>query len=147
MKNALITVLVADDHVMVRDIFCRLLERAGDIQVVATAANGDDALRLAILHRPNLALLAVNMPLMNGINAAKQIRERCPDTRVLMVSGYDTSEYIRRAIEAGASGYVLKDSASQDLAAAVHSLYEGKPYFSQQIADIAKRYWHQHKSG
>lgn len=136
----MIRVLVADDHLIVRDLLCRLLKRAGDIQVVATASNGEEAVSQAILYRPNLASLAVRMPVMDGIKATRQICEHCPDTRVLIVSGYDTADYIRRSIEAGAFGYVLKDTASDDLVIAVHAVYEGKPYFSEEIADIAKHY-------
>jgi DNA-binding NarL/FixJ family response regulator len=140
MNKETITALVADDHVLVRNIVCRLLQRAGDIQVVATASNGEEAVRQAVRYRPHLALLAIAMPIMNGIKATRQIRQQCPDTRVLIVSGYDSGDYVRRAIEAGASGYVLKEVAGSDVVAAVRSLYRGDRYFSKPVAEVAGRF-------
>jgi DNA-binding NarL/FixJ family response regulator len=134
----MITVLVADHHLIVRGIICRLLERAGDIQVIARASSGEEAVSQALRYQPNIASLAVAMPLLNGIHATRQICEQCPDTHVLIVSGYDTPEYVRGSLNAGALGYVLKDTASQDLVIAVRSLYEGKPYFSKKISRVAE---------
>jgi DNA-binding NarL/FixJ family response regulator len=136
----MISVLVADDHTSVREALGSLLEAAGDIQIVAMAVNGQEAVAQAVLHCPNVAVMDVSMPIMNGIEATKQICAHCPRTRVLVVSAHDTPKYIRRCLRAGALGYVLKDVAGDDLVIAVHSLYQGKRYFSQQIADIAEYY-------
>jgi len=136
----MISVLVADDHPFVREALGSLLETAGDIQIVATAVNGQEAVTQAVFHCPSVTVMDVSMPVMDGIEATKQLCACCPQTRVLMVSMHDTPKYIRRCLRAGASGYVIKDMAGDDLIIAVHSLYEGKRFFSKQIAEIAEYY-------
>jgi DNA-binding NarL/FixJ family response regulator len=136
----MITVLIADDHIIIRDILRHLLEWAGDIEIVAMAFNGQEAVDQAVLLCPNVAVMDVSMPIMDGVEATRQICARCPETRVLMLSMYDTPQYIHRGIQAGALGYVLKDGAANDLVIAVRSVHEGNRYFSKQIAEIAKRY-------
>ena len=136
----MISVLVADDHPSIREALGSLLETAGDIQIVAMAVNGQEAVTQAVFHCPSVAVMDVSMPVMDGIEATKQLCACCPQTRVLMVSMHDTPKYIRRCLQAGASGYVIKDMAGDDLIVAVHSLYEGKRFFSKQIAEIAKYY-------
>jgi DNA-binding NarL/FixJ family response regulator len=130
----MITVLLADDHAMVRDGLRYILEAAGDIQVVALASNGKEAVALAITHCPNIAVIDISMPVMDGIEATKQIAAACPLTRTVTLSMYHTGEYVHRALKAGAFGYVLKDAAGNELVDAVRSLYAGKRYFSQQVA-------------
>lgn len=136
----MISVLVADDHISIREALGSLLETAGDIQIVAMAVNGEEAVAQAVLHCPNVAVVDISMPVLDGIEATKQICVQCPETRVLMVSMHNTPKYVRRCLRAGALGYVIKDTAGDDLVIAVHSLYEGNQYFSKQIADIAQRY-------
>jgi DNA-binding NarL/FixJ family response regulator len=136
----MISVLVADDHTLIREALGSLLQTAGDIQIVATASNGQEAIAQAVLHYPDVTVMAVSMPVMDGIKATKQICSCCPQTRVLMVSMYYTPIYIRRSLRAGALGYVLKDMAGDDLILAVHSLYQGHRYFSKPIAEIAEYY-------
>jgi len=140
IEAKMISVLVADDHTVVREALGSLLATAGDIQIVAVASNGQEAITKAVLHGPNVTIMGVSMPVMDGIEATKQICTCCPQTRVLMVSMHDTPKYIRRCLRAGALGYVIKDMAGDDLVIAVHSLYQGNRYFSQQIAEIAKYY-------
>src|SRR5215213_2662150 len=130
----IITVLLADDHIMVRDGLRHILEAAGDIQIVALASNGAEAVAQALTHDPDIAIIDISMPVMDGIEATKQIREACPQTRIVTLSMYHTGEYVQRAVEAGAFGYVLKDGAGNELVEAVHSLHAGKRYFSPQIA-------------
>lgn len=137
----MITVLLADDHVMVRDGLRYLLEAAGDIQIVAVAVSGKDAVTKAIVHNPNVAIIDISMPEMDGIEATKQIVAYCPNTRVLLLSMHHAAEYVQRALEAGAFGYVLKDEAGYDLLLAVRRLYKGSRYFSKKIAGIAKAYY------
>ena len=134
----MITVLLADDHVMVRDGLRYLLEAAGDMEIVALAEGGTDAVSKAIVYKPNVAILDISMPEMDGIEATKQIIAYCPDTRVLLLSMHHTAEYVQRAVEAGAFGYVLKDEAGYDLLLAVRTLSRGSRYFSKKIARIAK---------
>ena len=133
----MITVLLADDHAIVRDVLRLLLEQAGDIQIVAMAANGKEAVLLAGLHSPNVAVMDVSMPTMDGIEATKKIRANYPQTSVLMISMYDTSAHVQSCLQAGALGYVLKDQIGDELLIAVRSIYQGKQYFSKQIAEIA----------
>lgn len=130
----MITVLLADDHAMVRDGLCYLLEAAGDIQIVALASNGKEAVAQALIHSPDVAVLDVSMPVMDGIEATKQICERVPQTRVVTLSMHHTPGYVQRALNAGALGYVLKDAAGDELIAAVRSLYAGQRYLSRKIA-------------
>lgn len=130
----MITVLLADDHVMVRDGLRYILEAAGDIQVIALASDGQEAVAQAINHCPNIAVIDISMPLMDGIEATRQIVKACPQTRIITLSMYHTGEYVQRALKAGALGYVLKDAAGNELIDAVRSLYAGKRYFSPQVA-------------
>ena len=130
----MITVLLADDHIMVRDGLRYILEAAGDIQIVALASNGKEAVAHALKDCPNIAVIDISMPVMDGIEATKQIRKICPHTRIVTLSMYHTGEYVQRALNAGASGYVLKDGAGNELVEAVRSLHAGKRYFSPQVA-------------
>ena len=136
----MISVMIADDHPLVRDAWRLLLERTGDIQVVAMAENGQEAIEQATLYCPDVTVMDVSMPIMDGIEATKQIFGHCPETRVLMVSMHPSPEYIKRSLEAGASGYVLKELADGDLVRAIYSLHMGKRYFSEAIAEIAEYY-------
>jgi DNA-binding NarL/FixJ family response regulator len=130
----MITVLLADDHAMVRDGLRYLLEAAGDIQIVALASNGKEAVAQAINHCPDIAVIDISMPVMDGIEATRQIVIACPQTRIVTLSMYHTGEYVQRAVKAGALGYVLKDAAGIELIEAVRSLHEGRRYFSPQVA-------------
>jgi len=128
----MITVLLVDDHAVLRDGLRFLLEAAGDIEIVATAANGQEALEQAALHCPDVVLMDISMPVMNGIEATRRIREICENTQVVILSMYHTSDYIQRALDAGAAGYLLKDSAGTELVAAIRALHSGKSYFNQK---------------
>jgi DNA-binding NarL/FixJ family response regulator len=134
----MITVLIADDHLILRDILQLLLETAGDIQIVAMASNGQEAVEKAAEYHPDVVIMDVSLPVMNGVEATKQILAGCPETRVLMASAYDTPYHIRRSVQAGALGYLLKDVASRELVSAVRSIHNGNRYFSNRIAEIAR---------
>jgi DNA-binding NarL/FixJ family response regulator len=134
-----------DDHASVRKSLWYLLEAAGDIKVVAMASNGMDALDHANAHLPDVAIVDISMPLMDGIETARLIRVRSPNTRILMLSIYDNAEYVQRALKAGAAGYVLKDMIGEDLIAGIRALYNGRTYFSGKIAETADQYIHQKK--
>ncbi len=130
----MITVLLADDHLMVRDGLRYILEAAGDIEIVGLASNGQEAVAEALKTCPNIAVIDISMPVMDGIEATRQILATCPHTRVITLSMYHTAEYVQRALNAGALGYVLKDAAGNELVRAVRSLHAGKRYFSPQVA-------------
>ena len=136
----MITVLIADDHIAVRNLLQFLLESADDIQIVAMASNGQEAVEKALLHFPNVVVMDVSMPIMDGVEATRQIRAGCPETRILMASLSDTPHNIRRALRAGALGYLLKDVAKEDLVGAVRSTNHGTRYFSARIAELANLY-------
>jgi DNA-binding NarL/FixJ family response regulator len=127
----MIKVLLVDDHTVLRDGLRFLLEAEGDIQVVGTAGNGQEAVEQAALDCPDVVMMDISMPVMNGIEATKQICAICENTKVVILSMYHTNDYIQRALDAGAAGYLLKDSAGAELVAAIRTLHAGKPYFSQ----------------
>jgi DNA-binding NarL/FixJ family response regulator len=129
----MIQVLLADDHGVVRDALRYLLEAQGDIQVIATAADGREAVAHALQLCPDVAVMDVSMPHMDGFEATKQIRVLCPRTRVVMLTIYDTREHIRHALQSGARGYVLKESAGQELVTAIRALHKGQHYFSRKV--------------
>ncbi len=129
-------VLIADDHPLVRSGLKFLLEREGEFQVVAEAANGYEAIELAALHRPDLILLDVGMPRLTGTDAAKQISEKLPGARIIMVSMHSDEAYVLRALKAGARGYLLKASPEGDVLAAVRAVAAGNAYFSPSITKM-----------
>ena len=127
----MIKVLLVDDHTVLRDGLRFLLEAEGDIQIIGTAANGQEAVEQATLDCPDVVMMDISMPVMNGIEATKQICAICENTKVVILSMYHTNDYIQRALDAGAAGYLLKDSAGAELVTAIRALHSGKPYFSQ----------------
>ena len=129
----MIKVLLVDDHTVLRDGLRFLLEAEGDIQVIGTAANGQEAVDQATVRCPDVVMMDISMPVMNGIEATKRICALCENTKVVILSMYHTNDYIQRALDAGAAGYLLKDSAGTDLIAAIRALHAGKSYFNQKI--------------
>jgi DNA-binding NarL/FixJ family response regulator len=123
-------VLVADDHGIVRSGITLLLERQADIDVVAEADNGADAVKLAIEHRPDVAVLDVSMPKLTGLQAAREIKAQAPEVNVLLLSMHDDERYLYEALRLGAGGYVLKREADQDLVRAVRAVYNGEPFLT-----------------
>lgn len=128
----MITVIVADDHTVLRDGLRYLLEAQGDIQIVGMAANGQQAVEQARLHCPDVVVMDISMPVMNGIEATKLICRACKNTKIVILSMHHTAEYMQRALEAGALGYLLKDSAGAELVTAIRALNQGESYFSQK---------------
>jgi len=129
-------ILLADDHTMVRQGLRKVLEERPEWQVVAEAGDGHEAVRLAELHKPNVAVLDVAMPLLNGIEATRRIAKRVPHTRILVLSMYSDEAYVTQMMKAGATGYLLKDSAGVDLLEAVQAVAQGKSYFSPAVARL-----------
>ena len=140
----MITVILADDHAVLRDGLRYLLEAAGDIQIVSMAANGQEAVEQARLYCPDVVVMDISMPVMSGIEATKHICEVCGHTKVAILSMHHTTEYVQRAIEAGAVGYLLKDSAGAELVAAIRALNDGKRYISKKVAGgINASFWNE----
>lgn len=136
----MITVLLVDDNGSIRKSLRSLLEKEDDIKLVATATNGIEAVEKARSYRPDVAVMDISMPLMDGIEATEHIRECCRLTRVIILSAYDDPEYVQRALEMGAKGYVLKDAAGEELLEAIRIIQRGGHYFSEKITEIAKKY-------
>jgi two-component system, NarL family, response regulator NreC len=131
-----VRILLADDHTIVRQGLRKLLEERPDWEVIAEAGDGREAVRLAEQHKPDVAILDVAMPLLNGIEATRQITRRMPGTRVLVLSMHADEAYVTQILQAGATGYLLKDSADVDLLKAVGEAAQGRSFFSPAIARV-----------
>jgi DNA-binding NarL/FixJ family response regulator len=136
-----IRVLVADDHEIVRSGIRLLLERQPDMEVVAEAGDGIEALQAAQRERPDLCVLDVAMPRLTGLQAAREIKSHVPDTCVLMLSMHDDERYLFEALKAGASGYVLKREAAQDLVAAARAVRRGEPFLTNAAERTLVQNW------
>lgn len=131
-----IHVFLADDHAIVRDGLCFLLEAQGDIQVVGQAADGRETVRLVQQLKPDVVVMDIAMPELNGIEATRQIREKSPSTQVIILSMLSSTEHIFRALKAGAKGYLLKEVLVKEVVTAVRLVHEGRRYLSQRIDEI-----------
>ena len=136
----MITVLLVDDHAYIRKGIRYLLEATDDMEVVATAANGIEAVAKAHLHQPHVVIMDISMPLMSGIEATQYIKTSCPQSRILALSIHADQAYIEGVLEAGAAGYVLKDAIGSELLQAIRTVYRGRRYFSRKIAGLIAPY-------
>ncbi|MCG8499453.1 MAG: response regulator transcription factor [Firmicutes bacterium] len=128
-----IRVLIADDHSMVRQGLKQIVELEGDIEVIAQAANGEEAVNLAMQIHPDVILMDINMPKLNGIQALGQLKEReCP-AKVVMLTIHTEREYLVKTVQLGAAGYVLKDADSEVLIKAIRSVYNGQSYIQPNM--------------
>ncbi len=127
-------VVLVDDHAVVREGYRRLLERTSDIQVVAEAANGEDAYRLICDERPDVAVLDISLPGIGGIEVTRRVISRLPNQKILMFSMHEDTVFSSRALQAGARGYVTKSAAPEVLIEAVRLVAAGKLYISQEMA-------------
>ncbi len=128
-----IRVLVADDHALVREGIRHVLDQDPLIEVVAEAPNGRIAVELALLHIPDVVVLDITMPEETGLKAAARILETLPDVRILLLSMHDQGEYVREGMRIGTHGYLLKDSAGEELRAAIRAVHAGGTFFSPAV--------------
>ncbi len=132
-----LSILIADDHAVVRAGLRTLLESRPRWQVCAEAADGRDAVEKAAKHKPHIAILDIGMPLLNGIEATRQIRKVSPATEILILTMHESDDLVQQVVEAGARGYILKDEADRVLLDAVQALSQHKPFFSVRVTEAA----------
>jgi two-component system nitrate/nitrite response regulator NarL len=134
-----IRVLLVDDHTVVRKGIRALLEQEQDIEVVGEAEDGLKGVQACIEHAPDVVILDMALPLLSGVEAARKIREKLPETHILILSMYDDEEYIVDSFKVGVSGYILKDVVVSDLVAAVRSVYRGATFLSPSVSEKLRR--------
>jgi DNA-binding NarL/FixJ family response regulator len=132
-----LSILIADDHAVVRAGLRTLLESRTRWRVCAEAADGRDAVEKAVQHKPHIAILDIGMPLLNGVETARQIRKASPSTEILILTMHESDDLVQQVVEAGARGYILKDDADRVLLDAVQALSQHKPFFSTRVSEAA----------
>lgn len=138
-----IRVLIADDHKIVRDGLRALIERAEGMEVVAEAETGREAVGLALKHRPDIVVMDISMPELNGIDAARRIRQEAPECRVIALSMHADRQYVDGMLRAGVSGYLLKDCAAEELIRCIHVVRAGRICLSSGITGfLVQEYLH-----
>jgi len=133
-----IRVLLADDHTVMRNGLRLLLERQGDLTVVGEASDGRQAVDMAAAGNPDVVVMDIAMPQLNGVEATRQIVTRNPNTAIVILSMHSDESYVIRSLKAGARAYLLKDSAEADLISAIHAIIEGKSFFSPGVRRLLK---------
>ena len=132
-----LSILIADDHAVVRAGLRTLLESRPHWQICAEATDGRDAVEKAAKHKPHVAILDIGMPLLNGVETARQIRKASPATEILVLTMHESDDLVQQVVEAGARGYILKDEADRVLLDAVQALSQHKPFFSPRVIEAA----------
>lgn len=131
-----IRILLADDHTILRDGIRSLLEAEPDMQVIGESEDGHAAVRMTCELEPDVVLMDIAMPLLNGLEATRQIRRLCPQSRVLILTMHENEEYIRQVLAHGAMGYILKDAAATDLLSAIRSVHRGEAVLSPAVTRL-----------
>ncbi len=129
-----IKILIADDHAFVRESTRRILEQESDLEVIGEAGDGEEAIRLATSFKPDVAIIDVAMPKLDGIEATRQIKTLCPAITVLILSAYDDDQFVFSLLEAGAAGYLLKSVRGQEIVDAVRAVYSGESVLHPAVA-------------
>lgn len=138
-----IRILVVDDHTLVREGFARMLELSPELQVLGQAASAKDALEMVKTLQPDIVLMDINMPGMNGIEATRIIKNEYPDVEVIILSMYDEEQYVLESVKAGATGYVLKEISPEDLLRAVKTVHNGGSMIQPSLArKVLKEFAH-----
>lgn len=132
----MINLILAEDHAIVRKGLKMILEEAGDIEIIAEVSDGLEAVKKVEELSPDLIIIDISMPNLNGIQATRQIKRKNPNTRILILSRHKNDEYVLQSIRAGANGYLIKNSAPSKLINAVYSIYNNKGYLSSSISKI-----------
>lgn len=128
-----IRVVIVDDHQVVLEGFISRLKQEPQIEVVGSASNGFEALEVVKMLQPDVVLMDVSMPVMNGIDATRQIKHECPEVKVLMLTMHDNREYIMEVMQAGAVGYMLKEICATRMIQAIETVYQGSTYFCESV--------------
>jgi DNA-binding NarL/FixJ family response regulator len=131
-----VRILLADDHTILRDGIRALLEDEPDMLVIGEAEDGRTAVKLACQLKPDVVLMDIAMPLLNGLEATRQIKRECPQVNVLILTMHENEEYIRQVLASGALGYILKDAAARELLAAIHAVQRGEAVLSPAITRL-----------
>jgi DNA-binding NarL/FixJ family response regulator len=131
-----ISIVIADDDTIVRRGLVSLLSLNEEFEIVGEAENGREAVELTLSKDPDVVLMDIGMPILNGIEATRQIRKQAPHVKVLILSGYDNDEYILQVIQCGANGYILKNSMLEDLYTAIRSVKKGQAFFSPSVSKV-----------
>jgi len=136
-----VRIVLADDHVLVRQGLMSLLELEG-FQVVGEASDGQEALRLTELFRPDIAIMDISMPILNGLNAAREMSRSSPKTKTILLTQHDEGQYISEALDAGVKGYVLKSQVASDLLLAIRQVSRGQVYLSPGVSRAVMEAYH-----
>ncbi|MEM6629637.1 MAG: response regulator transcription factor [Bacteroidota bacterium] len=131
-----IRVILADDHSLVRDGIKSLLEEAENIRVIGEAADGEEAINVVSIQAPDILIVDIRMPGLNGIETISEMRKKGIATKALVLSMHDSEEYVLQSVEAGAHGYLLKDTSKEEFIKAIHTIHKGEKYFSGDISPI-----------
>ena len=136
MGNNIITIMIADDHVLMREGIKQLLELEEDIDVIAQAGDGEEAVEIALEYNPDVILLDINMPKMNGVDVLRRLKDLGVESKVIMLTIHEDKEYLFETMKIGAKGYVLKDSDADSLIKAIRDVHDGNTYIQPSIASL-----------
>lgn len=136
MSDSKITIIVADDHAIVRRGLVSLLSLNKSFEVIGEVTDGRMAVEQALEKKPDVVLMDIGMPVLNGLEATEQIKKLAPEVKVLVLSAYDNEEYIRQVVSTGANGYILKNSSVEQLSDAIFTVHNGQAYFSPVISKV-----------
>lgn len=133
-RGSMLKLIICDDQDVVRKGLNTIFQYEADVEVVALAANGEEGVKLAVKLKPDVVLMDLKMPKLNGIHATRKIRKALPDTKVIVLTTYDSDDWVFDAIRAGAAGYLLKDAESDEIVTAVKEAHQGRTYLDPNIA-------------
>ncbi len=138
-----IRVLLADDHTIVRQSLVLVIDASPDLRVVAQASDGIEAIEQALATRPDVAVVDISMPRLNGIEVVRRLKQELPQTRVLVLTMHNEDEYVLHVVRAGAAGFLVKDSPTTELLQAIRALHAGRGYFGPDAAKVLAEQLHQ----